>query len=62
MHQSSAAVAQLKDVVVNQVQRAMAGGNYQDNGTDKCIRAFGVPDATLLCKPSVSNVDVFVHV
>ena len=33
MHQRSAAVTQLKDVVVNQVQLAIAEGNFKYNGT-----------------------------
>ena len=62
MHQRSAAVTHMKDVVVNQVQLAMAEGNYKHNGTEKCILVVMVPDATPLWKTSVSKADVFVHV
>ena len=37
MHQRSAAVTQLKDVAVNQVQLAIAEGNFKHNGTAMCI-------------------------
>ena len=62
MHQRSAAVTQLKDVVVNQVELATAEGNFKHNGTEKCIWVVVVPDATPLWKTSVSKADVFVHV
>ena len=62
MHQRSAAVTQLKDVAVDQVQLAIAEGNFKHNGTEKCIWVVVVPDATPLWKTSVSKADVFVHV
>ena len=62
MHHRSAAVTELKDVAVNQVQLAIAKGNFKHNGTEKCIRVVVVPDATPLWKTSVSKADVFVHV
>ena len=37
MHQRSTTMTQLKDVVVNQLQLAIAEGNYRHNGTEKCI-------------------------
>ena len=48
MHQRSAAVTHLKDVVVNQVRFAIAEGNFKHNGTEKCIWVVVVPDATPL--------------
>ena len=62
MHQTSAAVTQLKEVVVNQVQLAIAGGDFKHNGSEKCIWVVVVPDATPLWKTSVSKADVFAHV
>ena len=62
MHQRSTAVTQLQDVVVNQVQLAIAEGNFKHNGTEKCMWVVVVPDATPLWKTSVSKADVFVHV
>ena len=61
MHHRTAKVTQLKDVVVNQVQLAMAEGNYKHNGTKRCIWAVVVPDGTPLWKTSVSKADFFVH-
>ena len=55
-------MTQLKAAVVNQVQQAMAEGNYKHSGTENCIWVVVVPDATPLSKTSVSNSDVFVHV
>ena len=62
MHQRSAAVTQLKDVVVNQVQLAIAEGNFEHNGIKNFIWVVVVPDATPLWKTSVSKADMFVHV
>ena len=55
-------MTQLKDVVVNQVQLAMAEGNYKHNGIEKCILVVVVPDATPLWNTIVSKADGFVHV
>ena len=55
-------MTQLQDVVVNQVQLAIAEGNFKHNGTEKCMWVVVVPDATPLWKTSVSKADVFVHV
>ena len=46
-------VTQLKDVVVNQVEVAMAEGNDEHNGTEKFISVVVVPDATPFWKTSV---------
>ena len=62
MHQRSAAVTALKDIVVNHFPVAMAEGNYKHNRTKTCITMVAVLDATPLWKTSVSKADVFVHV
>ena len=38
IHQTTATVTQLKEIVVNQVQLASAEGNYKHTGIEKCIR------------------------